>query len=129
MLITQSYNLMTYYITCKWCHGTQYVSQRAFGAETGHFSTYFVKFWTALNPLHTGQFTPQICTDLMGVQNPRKKGGNGEIGRKKHCLFHWRFTVSFLPMESFLYYRFIQLNLIEVWQSYNNKKEVWQSYN
>ncbi len=34
-------------------------------------------------PLHTGQFTPQICTDLSGVKNPREIGGNPPIGRKE----------------------------------------------
>ena len=33
----------------KWNQGL--LLWRAFGAETGHFSAYFMKFWTVLNPL------------------------------------------------------------------------------
>ena len=53
------------------------------------FLAYLVKFWTVLkppSPLHIGIFTSQICIDLRGGQNPCKRGGNGGIGGKKHCL-------------------------------------------
>ncbi len=35
---------------------------------------------------HIGLLSPQICTDLRGVKNPWKIGGNPPIGEKKYTL-------------------------------------------
>ena len=49
-------------------------------------------FWAVLgaferhSPLRIGLLSPQICTDLRGVKNPWKIGGNPPIGGKESTL-------------------------------------------
>ena len=57
-------------------------------------------FWPVLGaykrhtPLHIGLLSPQICTDLRGVKNPWKIGGNPPIGGKEYT---WSTMCSPLP--------------------------------
>ncbi len=55
-------------------------------------TTVFDHFWAVFGaykrhtPLPIGLLSPQICTDLRGVKNPWKIGGNPPIGGKKSTL-------------------------------------------
>ncbi len=50
-----------------------------FGAVLGAYKRH--------TPLHIGLLYPKICTDLMGLNNPWKIGGNPPIGGKEYTLF------------------------------------------
>ncbi len=53
------------------------------------FLTIFEQFWILIKgipPLYIGLLYPQICTDLRGVRNPWKIGGNPPIGGKEYTL-------------------------------------------
>ncbi len=62
------------------------------GEFPGLKTTVFDHFWTVLGaykrhtPLHIGLLSQHICTDLMGVKNPWKNGGNPPIGGKEYSL-------------------------------------------
>ena len=59
------------------------------GLEMAVFLTIFEQFWMLIKgipPLHIGLLSPQICTDLRGVKNPWKIGGNPPIGGKEYTL-------------------------------------------
>ncbi len=78
------HNTMAYDVT-PWCH-VRHVTQglfyrKTFGAESGHFQPILLRYGQFLTPypLHTGPFTPQICTDLRGVKKSawnRRKSAN-----------------------------------------------------
>ncbi len=63
------------------------------GEFPGLKMTVFGHFWAVLGaykrhtPLHIGLLSPKICTDLRGVKNPWKIGGNPPIGGKESTLF------------------------------------------
>ena len=62
------------------------------GGFPGLKTTVFDNFLTVLGaykrqtPLHIGLLSPQISTDLRGVKNPWKIGGNPPIGGKESTL-------------------------------------------
>ena len=64
------------------------------GEFLGLKTTVFDRIWAVVGaykrhtPQHIGLLSPQISTDLRGVKNPWKIGGNPPIGGKEYTLFH-----------------------------------------
>ena len=59
------------------------------GLKTAVFLAISEQFWVPIKgipPLYIGLLSPQICTDLRGVKNPWKVGGNLPIGGKEYTL-------------------------------------------
>ena len=73
------------------------------GEFPGLKTTVFGHFWAVLGaykrhtPLHIGLLSPQIYTDLRGVKNPWKTGGNPPIGGKEY-------TLNYAPCQICLIY-------------------------
>ncbi len=69
----------------------------------------FWPFWEVLGAykrhthLHIGLLSPQICTDLRGVKNPWKIGGNPPIGRKEYTLFEFNEQTCSLQLSDLVY--------------------------
>ncbi len=63
-------------------------------------TTVFDDFWAVLGaykrqtPLHIGLLSLQLCTDLRGVKNPWKIGGNPPIGGKESTLSYYPFRFN-----------------------------------
>ncbi len=61
-------------------------------------------FWAVLGaykrhtPLHIGLLSPRICTDLRGVKNPWKIGGNPPIGGKESTLYIQLFFTPYVTL-------------------------------
>ncbi len=73
-------------------------------------TTAFDHFWAVLGaykrhtPLHIGLLSPQICTDLRGVKNPWKIGGNPPIGGKESTLLLAKVGILLTTFLSFHIY-------------------------
>ncbi len=79
------------------------------GSEfSGLKTTVFGHFWAVSGaykrhtPLHIGLLSPQIWTDLRGVKNPWKIGGNPPIGGKESTLSFCSNTLGFHTIEYLL---------------------------
>ncbi len=89
-------------------HSRVYSGSEFPGLKTAVFD-HFEQIWMLIKgipPLYIGLLSPQIRTDLRGVKNPWKIGGNPPIGGKEYTLPSCTFIIYFSLVLQILYMDF-----------------------